>query len=49
MSIDLADGVYIMGYIFLEGPAPVTPWPDCGPEAGPGSSLGCEAYGPCAP
>jgi len=49
MSIDLADGVYIMGYIFLEGPAPVTPWPDCGPEAAPGSSLGCEAYGPCAP
>jgi len=38
---DLSDAVYILGALFTGGPPPVAPYPECGPDPEPASSLGC--------
>jgi len=38
---DLSDAVYLLGHLFLGGPAPVVPFPECGPMPGD-EELGCD-------
>ena len=46
-TADLSDPVALLGFLFLGGPPPVTPFPDCGPLPGD-ETLDCEAStGPC--
>jgi hypothetical protein len=40
---DISDAVYLLGHLFLGGPAPVAPFPDCGPGLLPvDQTLGCQ-------
>jgi hypothetical protein len=50
-NVDVVDGVHILEYLFLEGPAPSAPGPhDCGEDPdvpGTAGDLGCESYTSC--
>ncbi len=42
-STALADAVYLLNHLFVGGPAPVKPFPECGPRAVEADfELGCE-------
>ncbi len=41
----LVDAVYGLQHQFLSGPPPPAPYPDCGADPDPGSSLGCDQNG----
>ncbi|NCG13106.1 MAG: hypothetical protein GWP38_07160, partial [Planctomycetia bacterium] len=41
-SIDAADMIYIFNYRFLEGPAPLAPFPAADLDPTPGDGLGCD-------
>jgi len=34
-KIDVADSVYLLGYLFTGGPPPPPPFPDAGPDPTP--------------
>jgi len=40
---DVSDATYLLIHLFLEGPAPVAPYPRCGPGALPTDGATCEA------
>jgi hypothetical protein len=42
---DLSDAVYMLAHLFTGGPPPGAPYPDCGLDPEPGTSLGCERLG----
>ena len=44
--INLRDPIYILGYLFLGGPAPPPPLGTCGPDR-TADDLGCEASPAC--
>lgn len=44
LTLNIADPVYILFFLFFEGPSPPPPFPDCGPVP-PEESLGCEHPG----
>ncbi len=45
----VTDAVALLGYSFLRGPAPVAPFPECGPgELATDSVLGCEQPNVCS-
>jgi hypothetical protein len=37
----LVDALYVLAHQFQGGPPPAAPYPDCGPDPDPTSSLGC--------
>ena len=41
--LELTDPIYLLGYLFLGGPAPLAPFPDLGPDATP-DPLDCETF-----
>jgi hypothetical protein len=42
-QVDLSDPISLLTHLFLGGPAPVAPFPDCGPgELDTDDELGCE-------
>ena len=46
-SLDIADAIYILNYLFMNGsPPPTSPFPDCG-ALPPGSMLDCVEYDAC--
>ncbi|MGH7378462.1 MAG: hypothetical protein ACREKK_13735, partial [Candidatus Methylomirabilales bacterium] len=45
-QLDLADAIHALGFLFLGGPAPSSPFPDCGADPTP-DTLGCHAVAPC--
>jgi hypothetical protein len=50
-AVDLSDAVYLLGHLFLGGPAPQAPYPECG-LGGPATleadqKLGCESFSSC--
>jgi hypothetical protein len=40
-AVDIADMIYIANFLFLDGPPPAEPFPDCGEDSSPGSGFGC--------
>ena len=50
-SVNITDGVFILGFLFGGGPPPAAPGHEnCGPdpdEPGSPGDLGCESYPPC--
>ena len=46
--IDGTDGVFVISYLFLQGPPPPPPFPACGPDTEEGA-LGCEVHAACTP
>ena len=47
-AVNIADMVWILGYLFAGGPAPVAPFPDCGPDPEPETAFDCE-FGTACP
>ncbi len=39
--VDISDGIYLFNYLFLGGPEPAAPFPECGEEEPDG--VGCAA------
>ena len=39
----LTDGLYVLAHGFQGGPPPPAPYPECGPDPDPATSLGCES------
>jgi hypothetical protein len=52
-NTNITDGIYILNYLFLGGPSPLSPGPPgkgapCGPDrAGSPKDLGCLSYTRC--
>ena len=46
-AVNIADMVWILGYLFAGGPAPVAPFPDCGPDPEPETAFDCELGTAC--
>ena len=46
-QIDIADMVYTLSYLFISGPPPGAPFPDCGPDPEPETGFGCDAGANC--
>ena len=50
-ALNITDGIFLLNYLFLGGPAPADPGPPeapCGPDpAGSPGDLGCETYRSC--
>jgi len=46
-DVDIADAVYGLNFLFLGGPPPLAPYPDCGNDP-TDDDLGCDAHEPCA-
>ena len=44
--LNITDPVYLLGSLFLGGPAPPEPYPSCGKDTTP-DLLGCTTYTPC--
>jgi hypothetical protein len=38
----VTDAIYLLAFLFLGGPAPLAPFPECGPESLPDTPLSCE-------
>lgn len=47
LQVTIADAIYLLGFAFGGGPAPAAPYPTCGQDPNPSSSLGCENYPFC--
>lgn len=45
-EVDVSDGVYLLAFLFLGGPPPAAPHPECGPGSGP-AGLACEGLRQC--
>jgi hypothetical protein len=45
-TLDLTDALYTLSFLFLGGPSPEAPFPDCGVERWI-DALGCEEYPLC--
>jgi hypothetical protein len=45
--LEVTDPIVLLQYLFLGGPPPASPYPDCGVGAGSGGP-GCDAYSGCA-
>ena len=45
-TVNLADVLFVLGFLFNEGPKPPAPYPDCGPTPSP-TPLPCLSYPPC--
>ena len=43
----LTDGLYVLAHGFQGGPPPPAPYPECGPDPDPATSLGCESHPVC--
>ncbi len=48
-EIDVADAIYCLSYIFLDGAAPLAPFPGCGQDEAEPAGLTCEAASPGCP
>ena len=46
-TVDLADAIYLLTYLFGSGPDPASPNPDCGQDLTPGGTLDCAAFDAC--
>ena len=47
-AVNIADPVSLLNYLFVGGPPPVAPFPDCGPGMLPAApQLGCEMSPNC--
>ena len=47
-ALDIADAIYLLGYLFGNGPDPESPFGDCGVDPTPEDpELGCESYPLC--
>lgn len=44
-TLNVADGVFLLNYLFLDGPTPPAPFPGCGAAASP---LPCNTFGGCS-
>lgn len=44
---DIADTIFILSYLFAEGPSPALPFPDCGPDVTEPDGLDCLTYAGC--
>lgn len=47
-DLNVADALYALNYLFARGPHPGAPFPTCGVNPEPETTLGCEDYAPCA-
>jgi len=45
--LDISDAVFLLEYLFLGGPPPAAPFPDCGPAAQGAGALPCTASPDC--
>jgi hypothetical protein len=45
-AVNIADAIYLLGYVFASGPALPPPLVDCGSDPTP-DSLTCESFLPC--
>ena len=43
----LSDGLYVLAHAFQGGPPPGAPYPDCGADPDPTTSLGCDDQPGC--
>jgi hypothetical protein len=48
-QVDIADMVYTLSYLFIAGPPPGAPFPECGEDPDPASGFGCELGSVCPP
>ena len=46
--LDLTDAIHILTYLFLRGPAPAAPFPECGADPSASDALGCGVSLACA-
>jgi hypothetical protein len=46
-EVNITDGIYILNFLFLGGPAPADPGASCGPDPVGSPDLGCETYDNC--
>ena len=46
-TLEITDGVRIFNFLFLGGEAPAPPFPDCGLDDSPATTLPCELYDTC--
>ena len=42
---DIADGIYLLNFLFANGPPLPPPWPECGTDDN--EELDCELFPPC--
>ncbi|MBN1441262.1 MAG: hypothetical protein JXA90_01070, partial [Planctomycetes bacterium] len=47
-DLNISDPIYLLAYLFLGGPAPPPPFPECGAAPPPPGELTCEVSA-CAP
>jgi len=48
VATGVSDAVYLLAFSFLGGPAPVLPYPDCGPPGPRDPDMGCAvSHGAC--
>ena len=45
-NMDITDGIYLLDFMFLGGPEPPPPFPDCGPDPTI-DELTCDTFPPC--
>ncbi len=45
--VDVADAVFPLMYLFQNGEPPASPFPGCGVDPAPQTTLGCTSYPPC--
>ena len=46
-QVDITDPIYLLTHLFLGGPAPVEPFPECGPGSPADEEIGCETPPAC--
>ncbi len=44
--LDIADGIYLLNYLFASGPPPAAPDGSCGPDL-TADGLGCDQFAAC--
>ena len=45
-NADLGDAIYLLGTLFVSGPPPAAPYPNCGLD-NTADPLGCASFAPC--
>ena len=46
-ELQITDGIAVLNHLFLGGPAPALPYPDCGLDP-TDDLLGCKGFAPCS-